>query len=168
MNRKHVVAMGLILGGLVFAGRGQAQTQAAQPADQKSLDQSIDLLRKDVRSQKKQLIAANMPLTDAQAEKFWPVYDKYTEELTKINDEKTAIIQDYAKNYTSMTDEMAESLTKRLLNVDQSITQLRMKYLPQFKAVVGGKGTALFFQLDRRVAMLIDLQLAAMIPLVEP
>jgi hypothetical protein len=34
--------------------------------------------------------------------------------------------------------------------------------------VISGKKTALFVQLDRRLVMLIDLQLASQIPMVQP
>jgi hypothetical protein len=53
-------------------------------------------MRKDIRSQKKQLVAQNLKLTDAEATKFWPIYDRYTAELVKINDKKYATIQEYA------------------------------------------------------------------------
>jgi len=59
-------------------------------------------------------------------------------------------------------------LTRQMLDVDQSVAQLRIKYTPMFSKVVSGKKAALFFQLDRRLLMLIDLQLASAIPVVQP
>jgi hypothetical protein len=144
----------------------QQATTASQ--DQAATDKDIDLLRKDVRSQKKQIIAANMNLTDKESEQFWPVYDQYTNELVKINDKKYAAIKEYAQNYGTLTDEQAVDLMKQALDVDQSVAQLRMKYIPIFEKVVSGKKTAQFFQLDRRLVGLIDLQLASGIPLAEP
>jgi hypothetical protein len=147
----------------------QIHAQApANTAGQSSVDQDIDLMRKDVRSQKKQIIAANLQLTDAEAVKFWPVYDQYTAELVKINDAKYAAIKDYATNYDTLTDDKALSLTRQILGVDQSVAQLRQKYVPIIGNVISGKKTALFFQLDRRLVALIDLQLAAAIPMVQP
>jgi hypothetical protein len=147
----------------------QIQAQApANTAGQSSVDQDIDLMRKDVRSQKKQIIAANLQLTDAEAVKFWPVYDQYTAELVKINDAKYAAIKDYATNYDTLTDDKALSLIRQILGVDQSVAQLREKYVPIVSKVISGKKTALFFQLDRRLVALIDLQLAAAIPMVQP
>ena len=114
-------------------------------------------MRKDIRSQKKQIIAANLQLTDAEAVKFWPVYDQYTAELVKINDTKYAAIKDYAANYDTLADDKAVSLVKQVLGVDKSVAELRMKYVLMFNKVVSGKKTALFFQLDRQLVMLIDL-----------
>lgn len=131
-------------------------------------DKDIDLLRKDIRSQKKQIIAANMNLSDKEAEQFWPIYDQYTAELVQINNAKYAAIKQYAQGYDTLTDSQALDLTTQVLGVDQSVAQLRQKYMPLFAKVISGKKTALFFQLDRRLVLLIDLQLAAAIPMVQP
>jgi len=113
-------------------------------------------------------LAANLQLTDAEAVKFWPIYDQYTAELVKINDAKYAALKEYATNYATLTDDQALSLARQIIGVDQSVAQLRLKYVPIFSKVISGKKTALFFQLDRRLVMLIDLQLASQIPMIEP
>jgi hypothetical protein len=156
---------------LILTGMSRGQSSAQTPSNnsaQSSTDQDIDLLRKDIRSQKKQIIAANLQLTDAEAVKFWPIYDQYTAELVKINDAKYAAVKEYATNYSTLSDDQAVSLVRQILGVDQSVAQLRLKYTPIVDKVISGKKTALFFQLDRRLLMLIDLQLAAQIPMVQP
>jgi len=130
-------------------------------------DQDIALMRQDIRSQKKQLIAANLTLTDAEATKFWPVYDQYTAELAKINDTKYEVIKEYVNNWGSITDDQAAGLAKRYMNVDLAVAQLRLKYLPIFQGVLPGKKVATFFQIERRLQMLIDLQLASQLPLIQ-
>jgi hypothetical protein len=174
MIRKKTVAV-LVLSGFLFAGEaliaqnaaGQATQAVAGRENASSVDQEIAMLRSDLRSTRKQVIAANMKLTDAEAEKFWPTYNQYVSELVKINDAKYALIKKYLQN-TNMTDEQADSLSKRWLAVDESVLQLRLKYIPIFRTTLSAKGTAQFFQLDRRVQMMIDLQLLGSIPLIEP
>jgi hypothetical protein len=156
---------------VTLTGISLSQTSSQTPSDnsgQRSVDQDIALLRQDIRSHKKQIIAANLQLTDAEAEKFWPLYDQYTAELVKINDAKYAVIKEYAINYDTLTDDKALTLTRQLLDVDQQVAQLRIKYVPLVNKVISGKKTALFFQMDRRLLMLIDLQLAEQIPMVQP
>ena len=153
---------------LILTSVSTSKGEAQAPAAQSSTDQDIDLLRKDIRSQKKQIIASNLQLTDKEAEKFWPLYDQYTAELVKINDAKYSAIKEYATNYSTLSDAQATSLARQIIGVDQSVAQLRLKYVPIFGNVISGKKTALFFQLDRRLVMLIDLQLASQIPMVEP
>jgi Spy/CpxP family protein refolding chaperone len=163
---------------LSLAGSAIAQAQAAAPpaaplatppaAEQRGISsQDIDLMRKDIRSQKKQLIAQNLRLTDTEATKFWPIYDQYTADLVKVNNKKYKALQDYAEKFGSLSDEQAQSLAKQALEVDGVAAQLRLKYLPIFAQAVGGKQAATFSQLDRRISMLIDLQLASRLPLVQ-
>ena len=109
-----------------------------------------------------------MTLTEAEAQKFWPVYDQYTAEGAKINDAKLSVIKEYATNFQSLNDAQAESLVKKWTDADESAVQLRMKYLPIFLKVLPGKKVARFFQVDRRIGSVMDLQLASEIPLVEP
>ena len=130
-------------------------------------DQDIQLLRQDIRSRKKQLVAANLTLTEAEATKFWPVYDQYIAELVQINNTKYAAIKEYAEKWGTMTDDQAISLTNKSLSVDQSVAQLRIKYVPIFLKVIPGTKVATFFQIDRRLQMLIDAQLASQLPLAQ-
>ena len=145
-----------------------AQDNSQATVTPTALDNDILLLRKDIRSQKKQVIAANLPLTDAEAQKFWPVYDEFTEQLVMINNDKYALIKEYAQNYGNMTDAQADNWTQRLLAVDANAAALRQKYWSKFSAVLPAKKTALYEQVERRAQLLIDLQLSAQIPLVQP
>jgi len=164
--KKSLIAV-LILAGVILVNDRAlyAQDKAASPTVS---DQDVQLLRQDIRSRKKQLIAANLPLTDAEAVKFWPVYDQYAAEVTKIGDARFAVIKEYAANYNTLTDAQAQDLITRSIGVDESFVQLRLKYVPIVQKVLSGKKTAMFFQMDKRVALMIDLQFASAIPLVQP
>jgi hypothetical protein len=134
----------------------------------RAYDADVELMRQDLRAKRKQVIAANMPLTTAEATAFWPVYDRYIAETVKINDTRYALIKDYAKNYDTMTDDQADTFIKGWVTLDRDDTDLRLQYVPEFQKVISHKKTALFFQADRRVAMMISLQLAGQVPLVKP
>jgi hypothetical protein len=165
-----VVLAGVCLVGApkISAQAPSTQTAPAAKGSQQGIsDQDIQLLRQDIRSKKKQLVAANLSLTTDEATKFWPVYDQYTAELVKINDTKYAALKEYAENWGKMTNEQATSLLTRSLGVDQAVAQLRIKYVPIFEKVIPGTKVASFFQIDRRLQMLIDAQLASQIPLVQ-
>jgi hypothetical protein len=172
MKRSLLVV--LALSGVVLFGYGSAaaqnsgaQSSAAQDSQGIS-DQDIAMLRKDIRSQKKQLIAANITLTDAEAQAFWPVYDQYTAELVGINHDKYALIKEYAQNYGSITDAQADDWAQRSLKLDADVAALRLKYWPNFRKLLPAKKAALYEQVERRAQMLIDIQLASQIPLLQP
>ena len=170
MNHKSLIVNAMLVGVSLITGNGaNAQDPVRQVASaQSSSDEDVNLLRKDVRSLKKQIIAANMDLTDTEAEQFWPIYDRYTAELIVITDQKYALLEEYAQNYTTMTSEQAEGYIKGRAAVEESIMQLRLKYLPIFRKVLSAKSTALFFQMDWRLGLIMDLQLASQTPLIDP
>jgi Spy/CpxP family protein refolding chaperone len=130
-------------------------------------DQDIQMLRADIRAQRKEITAQNMTLTADEATKFWPIFDQYRQEAIKPNDERWALIKDYAANYNTMTDAQAQDYIKRSTAVDQQLLSLRMKYVPVFEKVISAKKTALWYQIDRRIDLLINLQLSAVIPVVD-
>ena len=128
-------------------------------------DSDINLLRQDLRSQKQKLIAQNLPMTEPEAVKFWAVYNRYSEDLRQINDEKFRLIKQYGEQWGSMTDDQALIYIRRWLEVDSQAHDLRSKYVVDVSKALPGKKAATFFQLDRRIAMMMDLQLAAQLPL---
>ena len=174
MLKKTSVAV-LLLSGFLFVGKASfAQNGAAHTAQPladrvtpATLDEEIALMRSDLRSNRKKVIAANMKFAPDEAKWFWPTYEQYVNELVNMNNAKYALIKEYLQN-ENMTDEQADSLAKRWIDVDASVVQLRLKYVPIFRKVLSAKSTAMFFQLDRRVQLMIDLQLASSIPLIQP
>src|SRR5215470_15892669 len=75
-------------------------------------DANIQLMRQDIRAQRKKIVAASMPLTETEATKFWPLYDRYVGETIKVNDARFALIKEYAQNYENMTDAQAAASSK--------------------------------------------------------
>jgi hypothetical protein len=152
----------------VVAQDRSSQSAAATPANAEAFtNQQFALLLKDIRSIKKQVVAANLTLTDSEATKFWPVYEQYSAEFGKINDTRAALVKEYSEEYGTQTDEQADSLVRRWLDVDIAAAQLRQKYVPIFRKVLPGKKAATFFQLDRRISMMIDVQLTSQLPLMQ-
>jgi hypothetical protein len=176
--------VGAFLAGFLNGSTGLAQNVASQPVRRLTStqevkpvpsedfrtpsDEQIQLLRKDIRAQRKQLIAANMKLSGAEAEKFWPIYEAYVDELVAINRTKYDLLKQYAATYDTMTDQEAGTSVGKWVTVDESVAQLRLKYIPIFRGVLSARNTALFFQLDRRIQLMIDLQLVSQLPLIEP
>jgi len=173
MKKSLTLAAGLVAIALTTGRPAAAQDATARSAtmltlDQASTDENIRLFRKDVRSLKKQIISANIQLTDKEAQQFWPVYDRYTSELDKIEDRKFELLQEYARDYSTITDEQADAYIKGRAAVEESILQLRLKYMPVFRKVLSGRTAALFTQMDFRLGLVVDLQLASQVPMIEP
>jgi len=148
-------------------GQAAQSSSGAGASPTASLDQDIKMLRADVQSSRKAITAENMNLTADEATKFWPIYDQYAAEVAKIGDSRVALIKDYAANYDTMTDDQANLFIQRAAAIDQQFTDARSKYVPIFEKAISAKKTALWYQIDRRLDLLINLQLAGNIPVVD-
>jgi hypothetical protein len=167
-----VVVATALGGGMAAAG---AKTQAAVVQGQQVTvhrvisptvtDQDIALLRQDIRAMKMRVIGENMSLTDAEAEKFWPIYKHYADDLHDVHNEKYALLKQYAETWSTMTDQDALIYVRRSMEVDKEAQTLRLKYVPVVTEVLPGKKTATFFQLERKLCLMVDLQLFSQIPL---
>ena len=175
--KKNVVSVLVVVSTLLVCsvsvmGQQAAQQPAAQTAPGAGTqannidDQDIEMLRANLRAQRKQIMAENMTLTADEATKFWPIFDQYRREAIKPNDERWAVIKEYATNYNTMTDAQADDYMKRSTAVDQQLLALRMRYVPVFEKVISAKKTALWYQIDRHIDLLINLQLSSQIPMV--
>jgi hypothetical protein len=150
---------------LVLAQAGQV----ASPGDTReaNLRAYVELLRSDVRAQKVAIITELMAFTEAEDAKFWPVYREYDTELTKLNDDRLALIKEYAANYERLTDEVADRLARGALDVEARRHALKARYYDRFKTVLSPKAAARFLQVDNQILLILDLQIAAALPIVQ-
>ena len=161
--RKLIVSMMFFVATLLATNiTALAQTETASGVD---VETDVILLRRNLRAEKKQLLALNLTLTEAEATKFWPVYDQYAAEMAKHNDEFYTLIKDYAAKQKTLTDAEAASMIKRWADIQVELTQTRKKYIPLVEKVITGRKAALFFQIDRRLYALMDLQISSQLPL---
>jgi hypothetical protein len=125
------------------------------------------LLRRDVGSMKKELIAANLTLTDSESTRLWQVYEQYSADMSKINDTRTAILKEYSQEYDTLTDDQADNLIRRWLETDIEQAKLLQQFAGIFRKVLPGKKAATFLQLERRISMMMDVQLTSELPLAQ-
>jgi hypothetical protein len=143
----------------------------AQPSATDSQDLNInayvELLRSDVRTKKVAILTVIMQLNDDQSAKFWPIYREYDVQLQQLNDQKLAGIRDYAQNYDSMTDEKADALAILALALENKRNELKKTYYEKVRDQLGGVIAARFLQVENQMLMVIDLQIASQLPVVQ-
>lgn len=148
----------LLMTGAAFA---QDSTGTAE------LDAMVEMLRSDINTQKVAVINEVLRFTDAESTAFWPIYRQYDLELSKIGDQRLALIKDFAKNYENMTDDKAKELAKGILDLQEKRVKLKKKYFNKIDKVLPSIKAVQFLQLENRIEMLIDLQIAAEVPIIE-
>jgi hypothetical protein len=148
----------------------QPEAPAPLPREQArehNLRAYTELLRSDLRTQKVALITQMMQFTEAEDTAFWPIYRQYEVDLAAINDKRLAAIETYAKTYTHMTAPTADELVITALDLEARRTALKQKYYTTLKAAVSSLTAARALQIENQVQLLIDLQVAASLPVVQ-
>jgi hypothetical protein len=151
----------LMMAFLAAPAISQTKPAADKPAD------SMQVLREKLQGDKKQLIAANMDLTEAEAKGFWPIYEAYQKDLNKLNDQIATTIVAYAKEYNakSLTDAKARQLLDQSIAIDESETRLKKSYVPKLAKVLPGRKVARYMQLENKVRALVRYEIAGEVPL---
>jgi hypothetical protein len=157
----------VVLAASMAVSVAMAQSTQSTPPNQAGIDSDITLLRSDLQTQRTAVVTDEMKLTDDQGKAFWPLYREYANKQQVIGDQRVSLIKDYANSYSTMDDATADGLVKRQLAFEQDRLKLQSSYYPKFKKAVGAKQAAKFLQIDNRLNMLIDLQLASSIPILQ-
>ena len=104
---------------------------------------NMQIVREKLRADKKLLVSEAMQLTEAESKGFWPVYESYQKELSGVNDRVLKLIQNYAQNYSSMTNEVAKKLIDDSMAAEGERLKIRQSYLPTFsQGAAGDQGGA--------------------------
>ncbi|HWW01935.1 MAG TPA: hypothetical protein VNZ64_19705 [Candidatus Acidoferrum sp.] len=148
----------------------QTNPPAPQPEtapDAGNLRTFVELARSDLRHERSVIFAQNLPLTESEAVDFWPVQRDYENELGKLLDERYALIAQFVHEFGSMTDAQATSLANKVFDLEQKRTALKRKYFKKYCKVIPPVKAARFFQIDNQLNMALDLQVAALLPLIK-
>jgi len=135
-------------------------------AQEKPAD-NMQLVREKIKTDKKLFIAQNMNLTESEAKVFWPVYEDYQKELGKLVDKTVKLIDNYATNYETMTEEAAKGLIDGYLAIETERVTLMKSFLPKFRKVLPEKKVARYYQLENKIDAVVNYGLARQIPLVK-
>lgn len=132
---------------------------------QDDLSEWLQLLKQDLKAQKKEAITQGMKtFTEEEAKRFWPAYDAYNKELENFVDARVALIKAYADDYDNMTDAKAEELLTRRFAIQKQRELLDEKYRKQFAAALSPRRLVRFYQIEHQLDLLIELQAVSQIP----
>jgi hypothetical protein len=146
---------------------GPAWAQTAAKPDDKQAQAMFDAMRKDLRKEKQSYVDQAMNLDAAQKSQFWAIYKDYQTALDKIWDMRYENIKKYADTIDNMTDPVADQLAVKMMDLESQRSALRKKYYAAIKEKMGARTAARFLQVETTLAYLIDLQLAADIPIIQ-
>ena len=128
---------------------------------------NMEILIEKIRADKKLLVAANLELTEPEAKAFWPLYDKYQDELFLLRARTARLIKDYSDSYKDMKEEKAKALLDESITIESLGLKLRQAYLPKFRKALPEKKVARYYQIENKIQAMLNYELAKEIPLVE-
>ena len=127
----------------------------------------LELSREILKTEKKAAISGAMQFSDQESKVFWPLYNEYQSKLYLIQNKRIDIIQEFAANFDSLTDEKADQLWIASQSYVTEILKLEKVYYKKFKKIIPAGKAARFFQVENKIETLINAQLALEIPLIE-
>jgi hypothetical protein len=165
MVRRTIAALVLLV-----AGSAAPHAQSPPPPTERetktlNLSAYAELLRSDVRAQKVAIITEVMGFTEAEDTAFWPIYREYDLEMSKLGDERVALIEEYARSYSQMTDPIAEKLGTAALDLEARRQAVKAKYHERVAKALSPRTALRFLQVEHQLLLIVDLQIAASLPL---
>jgi hypothetical protein len=156
MKTRSRVVFSIVLAVIAVAAPAIAQDK---PAD------NMRIVLEKIRADKKLLVAENMQLTDAEAKAFWPVYNRYQDELFLLRARTAKLIVDYAEAFEKMSNETARNLLDEYMVIESLGVALRQVYLPEFRKVLPDVKVARYYQVENKIKAVLTYELARQIPL---
>jgi hypothetical protein len=158
---RHILATAVIL--LAITAPASAQTD--QQTKSLNLTAYAELLRSDVRTEKVAIITEVMGFTEAEDAAFWPIYREYDKEMAVLGDERAALIADYARQFSSLTDAAADKLALKALDLEARRDAVKAKLYDRVKKALPARTALRVLQVEHQLQLLIDLQIAALLPI---
>jgi hypothetical protein len=143
---------------LAFCPFGRAQIQ------EPTIDSAIEVARANMRADRATIITQAMNFSDKEAAAFWPIYRQYEYERSRLDDGRVAVIKEYSQKYPSLTDVEAKAMAEQMFEYDSRLAALKKKYYKKFNKVLSALTVTEFFQLDRRVDLLMDMNVESSLP----
>jgi hypothetical protein len=146
-----------------------AAPAAAAPgyAAERGSPAAIAAFREAVKADKKAVVTKNMDLTEAEAKKFWPLYEAYQKDLDKVTQRQNKAILDYVNQSSSMTDANAKRIARELLDADAEEQRLRERQLKKLYAIMPARKAIRYLQIENKIRTLSHYDMGAQIPLVQ-
>ena len=143
---------------LTFCRLGLAQDQ------EPTIDSTIAVVRANMQADRTTLITAGMNFNDKDGAAFWPIYEQYDHERSMLDDRRAAVIKQYTQKYPTLTDAEAKAMAVVMLDCESRLAELKKKYFKKFKKVLPALTVTKFFQLERRIDLMMDIQVESSLP----
>ena len=138
---------------------------AAGAATAQTVKETLEVTRQAVESQRRVLVSGALPLTDAEANAFWPLYDAYEKERRPLDERANKLVADFLAGASSLTDAQAKAMVEEALGIDEGKLRVRRGYLGRMLKAIPPRKVARFFQIDNKLDAVVRADISRHIPL---
>jgi hypothetical protein len=151
---------------LVTVVLAAAAAATAPSATAQTVKETLDVTRQAVETQRRVLVSGALPLTEAEARAFWPLYDDYEKERRAIELRGNQLVADFMASAASLTDSQAKAMLAAALAVDEARLALRRSYSERMAKAIPPRKLVRFFQIDNKLDSVVRADISRQIPLV--
>ena len=124
-----------------------------------------ELLVSQIQTDKRAIVLATMQMSDAEVLAFTPVYDKYQADMKKHYERAAELLNKFAANYGSMTDDAAKDIMKEWFKLRAERNATMEKYAKQMGRDLPPAKVLQWVQIENKLNAVLDVQAAGVIPI---
>lgn len=152
---------------LAVSGTSAALAQTPPRSGDRTADVTdMQQLRSEIQRDKRAFIASKMSLTDAEARKFWPIYDSYQRALNVVDRRRSRAVIDVVGLDRPMSDAFAKSLANELIAADDGEIRARKTLQNRLMRALPPRKAARYLQLESKIRAVEAYGIAESLPLV--
>ncbi|MGI9272295.1 MAG: hypothetical protein ACR2QT_11000 [Woeseiaceae bacterium] len=131
---------------------------------------NVNEARQLLQAGRKEIVRDELRLSEEEADAFWPVYQRYQDDLTPVRDRYAELLADYMEAYRAgtVTEDFAIRLVDDYLEIQTDLLDIKKKHLSDFRAALPVRKAARFYQLENKMEGEMAGQLALIVPLIDP
>ncbi len=152
----------LLIAFTAVAAFGAAEVSFAQSTNTRD---DTELLISQIQTDKRTVVLSAMQLTDAEVAVFTPTYDKYQADMRKQYEAAAEMLNKFAANYGSMTDDAAKDIMKDWFKLRDERNEIQKKYAKQMGRDLPPTKVLQWVQIENKLNALLDVQAASVVPI---
>lgn len=127
----------------------------------------IDMVKRDINAERRTIIAEAMTIPTEKEAEFWAIYNEMEQKLGLLTDKRIANINKFADNYENVTDDIANDLANTYFSIQTERVKIYKTYYKKVAKLISKKEASRFIQLLGQIQLILDMQVAAEVPLIE-
>ena len=130
-------------------------------------DRAVQLTRSAIQAERQAILAANLELDEKESAIFWPLYQEYRDALESAVSTRVNLLNQYFASYETLTDKEAVALLDKHFAWEKEVLKVRSDHAKKMSKALSGKTVARFFQIENKMDIIVEYELAGEIPLIK-